>query len=44
MIPEFLDRLAALGDFAKQISAALGGNGHRAEVAASLIKELADAR
>jgi hypothetical protein len=30
LIPELLDRLAALGDLAKKISHALGGNGLRA--------------
>ena len=40
LIPELLDRLAALGDLAKQVSHALGGNGHRAEA----VKELANAR
>ena len=41
MIPELLDRLASLGDFAKEVSRALGGNGHRAGVTAELIKEMA---
>ena len=31
LIPELLDRLAELGDLAKQVSGALNGNGHRAE-------------
>jgi len=30
LIPELLDRLAALGDLAKQVNLALGGNGYRA--------------
>ena len=41
LIPELLDQLIALGDKAKQVFRALGGNGHRAEVAAQLIGELA---
>ena len=40
LIPELLDRMAAMGDLAKEISRALGGNGHRAEV----VKELADVK
>jgi len=40
LIPELLDRLAELGDLAKQVSRALGGNGHRKVEVASLIKEL----
>ena len=40
LILELLDRLAELGDLAKQISHALGGNGHRKAEVASLIKEL----
>jgi alkylation response protein AidB-like acyl-CoA dehydrogenase len=40
LIPELLDRLAELGDLAKQVSRALGGNGHRKAEVASLIKEL----
>jgi len=30
LLPQLLDQLAALGDLAKQISFALGNNGHRA--------------
>ena len=40
-IPQLLDQLTALGDLARQISQALGGNGHRPEQAAQLIEELA---
>lgn len=36
LIPELLDRLAALGDLAKQVSRALGGNGHRVGELANL--------
>jgi hypothetical protein len=43
LLPELLDRLIALGDMARQISHALSGNGHRAELAQKLIKELANA-
>ena len=37
ILPELLDRLIALGETARQISHALGNNGHRPEVAAELI-------
>ncbi|MBA7526432.1 hypothetical protein ES705_18594 [subsurface metagenome] len=38
LLPELLDQLAALGDKAREISHALGGNGHRAGELAELIK------
>ena len=41
LLPQLLDQLIALGDMARQISHALGGNGHRPEVARELIEELA---
>ena len=40
LLPELLDRLAALGEMAKQVSNALGGNGHRPNKAAALIEQL----
>ncbi|GAH53388.1 unnamed protein product, partial [marine sediment metagenome] len=40
LIPELLDRLAALGDLAKQVSYALGNNGHRADQVRDLTKQL----
>ena len=40
LIPELLDKLAALGDLAKQISRGLGGNGHRAVKVAELVQNL----
>lgn len=40
LIPELLDRLVALGELAKQISASLGGNGHRAEKLAEVKQQL----
>ena len=40
ILPELLDRLIALGEMARQISHALGNNGHRPEVAAELIEYL----
>ena len=40
LLPQLLDQLMALGEMAKQLSQALGGNGHRAEQAAQLIEEL----
>ena len=36
LIPELLDRLAELGDLAKQVNRALGSNGHKAEALAEL--------
>ena len=41
LLPQLLDQLIALGDMARQISHALGGNGHRPEQVAQLIEELA---
>ncbi|MBA7615865.1 Tyrosine recombinase XerC [subsurface metagenome] len=40
LIPELLDRLAALGDLAKRTSRALGNNGHRADQVRDLTKQL----
>jgi len=41
LLPQLLDRLMELGDMARQISEALGGNGHKPEQVAQLIRELA---
>lgn len=41
LLPQLLDQLIALGQMAQQLSHALGGNGHRAEVARELIEQLA---
>ena len=40
LIPELLDRLVVLGELAKQISQALGSNGHRREKLVELKEEL----
>lgn len=40
LLPELLDRLAALGDLAKQIGQALGHNGDRPEKAKEVIEYL----
>ena len=40
LLPQLLDRLIELGDLARGISRALGGNGHRADKAAELIQQL----
>ena len=40
LIPELLDKLIALGQLAQQLSHALGGNGHRPERAAEVVREL----
>jgi len=40
LLPELLDRLVALGDMARQVSHALGGNGHRPDTTAALIEQL----
>ena len=40
LFPMLLDKLIDLGDLARQISHALGGNGHRPNKAAALIKQL----
>ncbi len=40
LIPVLLDRLVLLGDLAKQISRALGGNGHRADEIQRLLHDL----
>ncbi len=44
LLPQLLDQLIALGDMARQLSQALGGNGHRPEKAAELIQELTKGR
>jgi len=41
LLPQLLDRLIELGDMARQLSQALGGNGHRPEQVADLIEGLA---
>ena len=40
LLPELLDRLAALGDLAKQVSLALGNNGHRAGEVQTILEGL----
>ena len=40
LLPQLLDHLALLGDLARQISQGLGGNGHRAEAVAEILKSL----
>ena len=40
LLPELLDKLAALGDLAKQVSRALGGNGHRASEVQEILEGL----
>ncbi|MFC1915828.1 hypothetical protein ACFLW4_03955 [Chloroflexota bacterium] len=40
LLPELLDRLAALGDMARKVSNALGGNGHCPNTTAALIEQL----
>jgi len=40
LLPELLDQLVVLGDLARQISQGLGGNGHRAEGVAEVLKSL----
>ena len=42
LLPELLDRLVALGDMARQLSQALGRNGHRPEVVQKLMEEIAN--
>ncbi len=42
LIPQLLDRLVVLGDLARQISHALGGNGHYPELSRESVKKLAD--
>jgi len=44
LIPQLLDRLIELGDLAREINHALGGNGHRADKAAELIEQLLNDR
>jgi len=44
ILDQLLGRPVALGDLARQISHAHGDNGHRAEMTAELLKELANAR
>ncbi|MBA7681272.1 hypothetical protein ES703_89610 [subsurface metagenome] len=44
LIPELLDKLAALGDLAKQVSLALGNNGHRASALAELKRYLQETK
>jgi hypothetical protein len=40
LLPQLLDQLITLGETARYLSQALGGNGHRPEVAEKLIEEL----
>jgi len=40
LLPQLLDQLATLGDLARQITHALGGNGHRAEAVGEILKSL----
>ena len=40
LLPQLLDQLVVLGDLARQISRGLGGNGHRAEGVAEILKSL----
>ena len=40
LIPVLLDQLVALGEMARQLSHALGGNGYRSEKVAELIEQL----
>jgi len=42
LLPEVLDRLVALGDMARQLSLALGRNGHQPEAVQKLMKEIAN--
>jgi hypothetical protein len=39
LLPRLLDQLITLGQMAKQLSHALGNNGHRAETGAELIQK-----
>ena len=40
LLPQLLDEMIALGEKARYVSQALGGNGHRAGQAAELIEDL----
>ena len=40
LLAQLLDQLIALGDMARQLSEAFGGNGHRPEKAVDLIQQL----
>ncbi len=42
LLPELLDRLVALGDIARQISQALGRNGHRPDEILKLLQEISN--
>lgn len=44
LLPQLLDSLISLGDMARQLSQALGSNGHRPEKVAELIQQLVNAR
>jgi hypothetical protein len=39
-LPQLLDELIALGDVARQLNYALGGNGHRPDQTRELIEKL----
>lgn len=44
LLPELLDEMVALGEKARYVSQAFGGNGHRPEQASKLIEELIEGR
>ncbi len=44
LLPQLLDSLISLGDMARQLSQALGGNSHRPEKVAELIQQLVNER
>ncbi len=44
LLPQLLDRLIELGDMAKELSQALGGNGYRPEKVAELVQQLVNER
>ena len=44
LLPQLLNRLIELGDMAKELSQALGGNGYRPEKVAELVQQLVNAR
>ena len=44
LLPELLDRLIAIGEMARQLSHALGRNGHRPEAVQELIEEICNGK
>ena len=44
LLPELLDRLIAIGDEARQLSQALGRNGHRPEEIQKLLEDIGNAK